>query len=174
MINAVPVLETPRLTLRGWRETDFPGFAAFCADEATRRFIPGAETGPKAWQRMCGFAGQWSLRGYGFWALERKDDGAFVGYAGFFHPPDWPEPELGWGAVPAYRGAGFVTEAARRMRAYAYQNLGWKTLVSFIHPENHPSVQVALRLGAIHERDHELRDMRLGAWRHPSPAQCHD
>ncbi|MCC5978697.1 MAG: GNAT family N-acetyltransferase [Salinarimonas sp.] len=174
MSFAVPVLKTPRLILREWRETDFPGFAAFCADEATQRFIPGAETEPKAWQRMCSFAGQWALRGYGFWAVERKDDGAFVGYSGIFHPPDWPERELGWGLVPAFRGAGYVTEAARRVRAFVYENLGWTALVSFVDSQNHPSLAVAARLGATHERDHELRGVRLGAYRHPAPAESHD
>ena len=50
-------------------------------------------------------------------------------------------------------GRGYATEAARRVREFAYAQLGWRTLVSFIAPENVPSQRVAQRLGATFERD---------------------
>ena len=36
---APPTLETPRLILRGWRQSDLPAFAAMMADAETARFI---------------------------------------------------------------------------------------------------------------------------------------
>ena len=43
---------------------------------------------------MATFLGQWALRGYGVWACEKIDGGAFIGAVGIFHPLDWPEPEI--------------------------------------------------------------------------------
>ena len=163
MSVAVPVLETPRLTLRGWRETDFPGFAAFCADEATRRFIPGAETGPKAWQRMCGLRRTLEPARLRFLGAGAQGWRRLCRLCRFLPPARLAgaRTRLGSGV-----GASRCRFCHRSGAAHSYVRLsesgvGRRWSASSI-PKNHPSVQVALRLGATHERDHELRDMRLG------------
>lgn len=40
----VPTLETERLTMRAWRQTDFEPFAQFYADPALRRLSEGPAT----------------------------------------------------------------------------------------------------------------------------------
>ena len=66
--------------------------------------------------------------------------------------------------------AGCITEAGRCARDFAYRELGWSTLVSFIAPANTPSQQVAVRLGAVREHDLVLRGAEVGLYRHPSAA----
>jgi RimJ/RimL family protein N-acetyltransferase len=117
-------------------------------------------------------AGHWSLLGYGAWALEEKASAKWVGYCGLWNPHGWPEPEVMWGLAPQVRGHGFVTEAARRARDFAYGQLGWTTLISCIAPDNIASQRVALRLGATLERSIELRGRltrTVGLYRHPGP-----
>src|SRR5690606_18513350 len=58
-----------------------------------------------------GYPGHWALRGYGPWALERKDTGAFVGLCGPWYPEGWIEPEITWALMPGHHGLGFATEA---------------------------------------------------------------
>lgn len=174
MINAVPVLETPRLTLRGWRETDFEPFAAFWADEESAHFVGGVCNRSAAWRIFATFFGHWTLRGFGFWAVEDNASRKLAGYCGIWKPEGWPEEELGWSLFRDARGKGFCTEAARRVRRYAYEDLGLKTLISFIDPENAPSIAVAERLHARRDGQFELRGGMVDIWRHPSPAQCHD
>lgn len=170
---AIPVLETERLRLRGWSEEDHAPFAAFCANEATARYVGGVCGPEDAWRRIAGQIGHWVLRGYGAWVIEEKASGRWVGYSGLWSPHGWPEPELMWGLAAQVHGRGYATEAARRGREFAYGELGLKTLVSCIAPANKPSQQVAARLGAVRERDIELRGFPVGLYRHPGPDALH-
>lgn len=166
----IPVLETERLTLRGWRREDHAPFTAFCADETTGRFLGGTCGPDEAWRRIAGQVGHWVLRGYGAWALEEKASGRWVGYSGLWNPHGWPEPEVMWGLAPGDRGRGYATEAARRARDYAYWQLGWTTLISCIAPDNLASQRVAQRLGAALERSIDIRGRTAGIHRHPGPS----
>jgi RimJ/RimL family protein N-acetyltransferase len=166
----VPVLETERLHLREWRESDLSAFAEFWADEATARFVGGICTREDAWRRLAMYMGHWALRGYGMWAVEDKASGHLAGYCGPWNPEGWPEREIGWGLLKAFHGRGYATEAARRARDFAYRELGWPTAVSYIAPENAASQRVAARLGAVFERPGELRGHPVGVYRHPSPS----
>ena len=169
----IPTLETERLTLRAWRESDLDAYADFCASERTARFVGGVCSREDAWRRVAMFLGHWTLRGFGNWALEEKASRAFAGYAGLWEPEGWPEPELMWGLAANAQGKGFATEAARRIRDFAYRSLAFTTLTSLIVAENAPSLRVAARLGATRERDIELRGYRMGVYRHPDPEQIH-
>jgi RimJ/RimL family protein N-acetyltransferase len=170
---AIPVLETERLRLRGFREADLGPFAEFCASEALTRFIGGTSDRGGSWRRIATYLGHWVLRGYGHWAIEEKASGRFAGYAGLWNPEGWPEPEVIWGLHGDAHGRGYATEAARRVRDYAYRELGWRTAVSFIAPQNLPSQRVAQRLGAAYERDVKLIVTTAGVYRHPGPETLH-
>jgi RimJ/RimL family protein N-acetyltransferase len=165
----VPSLETERLTLRPWRQADLEPFAAYYADPVTAAFVGGTCSRNSAWHRMAAFAGHWSLRGYGYWALEEKSTGQFVGYAGLWFPEGWPEPEVGWGLLKTAHGKGYATEASLRAREYGYSNVGFKTLISFIDLRNSASRAVAERMGAKYESTGMLFGSKAGIFRHPPP-----
>jgi RimJ/RimL family protein N-acetyltransferase len=165
----VPTLETERLILRNWQESDFDPFAQYYADPTTAAFVGGTCSRSDAWRRMAAFAGHWPLRGYGFWALEEKASGHFVGYAGLYFPEGWPEPEVGWGLLKTSQRRGFATEAALRARAFGYANIGFKTLISFIDMRNAASRAVAERMGARYEKSAILHGAEAGVFRHPPP-----
>jgi RimJ/RimL family protein N-acetyltransferase len=165
----VPILETERLRMRGWRPEDHAPFSAFLADEDSARFIGGACGPEDAWRRMATQLGHWALRGYGSWVLEEKATGAWIGYSGLWYPLGWADREVMWGLMATARGRGYATEAALRARAFAYETLQWPTAVSYIAPENEPSRRVAERLGARFEGQAKLRLTVADVWRHPSP-----
>jgi RimJ/RimL family protein N-acetyltransferase len=165
----IPVLETERLTLRGWREEDLAPFYAFCSDATTERFLGGPGNAGDAWRRMASQVGHWVMRGYGSWALEERASGRWVGYCGLWNPHGWPDREVMWGLAAGGRGRGYATEAARCARDYAYRQLGWATLVSCIVPDNVASRRVAERLGATLERSFEHSGQTVGIYRHPGP-----
>ena len=163
-------LRSERLLLRQFRESDFEEFAAQYADPEACRFIGGLQSREDAWRRMASFIGHWQLRGYGFWALERLDNGAFIGACGLWCPEGWPEPEVGYWLRPAHQGQGFVSEAVLASRRCAYEQLGWTTLTSNIVAENRPSQAVAKRVGCVLEGTAIIRGTECGVWRHPPPA----
>jgi RimJ/RimL family protein N-acetyltransferase len=89
---------------------------------------------------------------------------------GLWNPEGWPEAEIGWDLFDGHEGKGYATEAAEAARAYAYDVLGWTTLISLVAPGNDGSAKVALRLGASCES--EFTHARLGhlhVYRHPGP-----
>ena len=169
--SAIPTLETEQLTLRGWQESDFDRYAEMRADEETSRYISGLMTRDDAWRNMATIVGHWVLRGFGFWAIEDRKTSLFIGWAGLWNPEGWPEPEVGYGLHKDFRGKGLMTEAASRARTYAYETLGWQTLVSCIALENLASIRVAERLGARLESETNLRGHKVGIFRHPAATE---
>ena len=67
----IPVLETSRLILRGFRGEDYPAHAAIWADpRTTAKFGAYAFDDENCWLRFQRNWGQWAIFGHGFWALE--------------------------------------------------------------------------------------------------------
>jgi RimJ/RimL family protein N-acetyltransferase len=147
-MKPIPVLETDRLILRGWRNADLDAFSRMSADAEVMRFISGATLSRNdAWRVMAGFAGHWSLRGFGFWVVERKSDGAFLGRVGLWEPEGWPSMEVGWTLDRPFWGKGYATEAAKAALDHGFANYPVDRLISLIAPDNHASQRVAERLG---------------------------
>ena len=163
----IPVLETERLRLRGWREDDFEPFAEVYADPKDARFIGGVHSRDDAWRRMACYMGHWLLRGYGHWVLEDKSTAAFAGWAGLWSPEGFPGREVAWTIMPAMRGRGLALEAGRRIRAFAYETLQWDGAISLIHLDNAASIRVAEKLGATFERALPFRGEDCAIYRHP-------
>jgi len=161
----IPTLASERLLLRAFRDTDLDPYAAFWASEAAR-FVGGPCGRADAWRRMAMYAGHWLLRGYGIWALEERGSGAFLGQAGLWFPEGWPEPEIHWLLMGEATGRGYATEAARRVRDHARDELGWTTVVSCIDPANLPSIRVAERLGAVPDGEAQVGERRFVVYRH--------
>ena len=162
-------LETERLRLAQWHERHFEGYASFCADEDLCRYAGGTSSRSEAWREMAALAGHWSLRGFGFWAIEDTATGRFAGYAGLWFPEGWPEAEIGWGLLREFHGRGYATEAANKARDYAFADLGWKTAVSYMHPQNIASRRVAERMGAVFEKEIQIAPGPAMVYRHPRP-----
>ena len=149
----VPVIETARLRMRAHRPDDFDACTAMWADPAVFRYIGGRPfSGEEVWTRLLRFAGHWSWLGFGFWAVEEKETGEFVGEIGFadyrrdlFPPLDLPE--LGWALVPRAHGKGYATEGVRGAIAWGDAHFGSGKSVCLIHPENLPSLRVAGKCG---------------------------
>ena len=165
---SIPTLETERLILRAPAEKDFETEAAFFESDASR-FVGGPVPRHQSWRALACVIGHWAMRGYGFWALENKETGEYLGRVGLWNPEGWPEPEIGWTLMKNAQGHGFATEAAIAARDYAYNELGWPTAISLIDPANTPSEAVAKRLGASFETTYEHPAFgTMYIWRHPS------
>jgi RimJ/RimL family protein N-acetyltransferase len=142
-------LETERLVLRMFRESDFEAYAEMVSDPETMRYIGDGQTlsRPLAWRNLAMNVGHWHLRGYGLWAATERASGALVGRIGFWNPEGWPGFELGWMLRRQFRGRGYATEGARAALRWAFDERGEAEVISLIQPDNQASIQVALRLG---------------------------
>lgn len=143
-------LETDRLKLRMWRESDLDDYAALTADPLVMRYLqPGKPpfTRADAWRSIAFFMGHWQLRGYGHWAVEEKATGRMIGRIGFLNPEGWPGFEIGWTLARHAWGKGYATEGGRRALDHAFTALDQRHVISLIHPDNTASMKVAERLG---------------------------
>ena len=142
-------LETERLRLRMFRETDLDAYAAMSADPEVMRYLGAGEplTRADAWRQMAMLLGHWQLRGYGVWAVEERASGVLVGRIGLFNPDGWPGLECIWTLARGAWGKGYATEGARRALEYAFTELGQPRVISLIRPGNAASIRVAERIG---------------------------
>jgi len=151
---AVPILETPRLRLRSHHLDDFPQCAAMWADPVVVRYIrPAGFTEEESWARMLRYLGHWSLLDYGYWAVENKQTGEFLGEAGFanFHRDTQPPllanvPEAGWAFRAEAHGRGYASEAVAAMVSWADSHFDTPT-ACIIDRNNVASVRVAEKNG---------------------------
>jgi RimJ/RimL family protein N-acetyltransferase len=153
-LPAVPVLETSRLVLRGFRADDFDAWFAMSRTPAYHCYF-GPEPLPaeEVWKQVLRSAGHWVIMGFGFWAVEEKASGRFIGSAGFLHlkrdldPSLGDAPEIGWAIDPAVQGQGYATEAVTAVLAWGNECFGPVRTVCIIHPDNVPSLKVAAKFG---------------------------
>ena len=150
-MSRCPTIETPRLVLRPFCESDTDAYLAVLRTPEVRASLHlAADIGHyDAWIGMAQQLGQWALRGTGQWALEEKATGAFVGRAGTHWParPDWPGIEVGWALHPDHWGKGYATEAGAAAVDFGFAHHDVDALYSVILHENTASQAVARRLG---------------------------
>jgi len=114
---ACPVLETERLFLREWRDPDVDAFIIMNADPLVMEFFPEIYSEGRTRRFVDRILECWAERGYGLWAVERKDTAGFIGYVGLwpatFPAHFTPAVEVGWRLAADQWGHGYATEEAR-------------------------------------------------------------
>jgi RimJ/RimL family protein N-acetyltransferase len=152
--NEVPVIETDRLRLRGHRIADFDDCLAMWGDPEVTRFIGGKPlSGEEVWARMLRYVGHWKMLGFGYWLIEEKSNGLFVGELGFadfrrkISPSFEGIPEIGWVLIPRSQGKGYALEALRAAIAWGDDHFDGAATGCLIHPDNRASIRVAEKGG---------------------------
>lgn len=140
---------TARLVLRRWQTEDLDALAAVNADAEIMRTVgPGRPLSrAESAQALDTLMEHWHLHGFGLWAVEERTTGRLIGRAGLWHPPDWPDVEVGWLLARESWGCGLATEAGREALVYAFEHRHILRLGSIIRPGNTASERVAERLG---------------------------
>lgn len=154
MTITIPILESARLRLRGHRADDYENSAALWGDAEVTRHIGGRPLSrEEVWGRLLRYAGTWVWMGYGYWVVEEKSTGKFVGEVGFANlqrvvqPPLENVPELGWVLTRAFHGRGYATEAVQTATAWGDRIFDSPRTTCIIDPENARSIRVAQRCG---------------------------
>ncbi len=150
----MPPIRTDRLRFREMTPDDVDDLHAMFADDGARRFYPRmrdiAEV--RGWI-------DWNLEnyrrhGFGLWAVNRVDTGAFVGDCGLtYQSVDGADLlEIGYHVTAAERGNGFAVEAATAVLAHGFAVTDVGRICSIVAPDNAASIRVAARLHASRRR----------------------
>lgn len=161
-----PRIETARLILRSHQRSDYDAFAAMWRDPDVVRYTIGEPRNARdSWMTMQRLLGSWPLFGLGFWAVELRETGAFIGEAGFMYamrsytPSDLSEaPELGYSFARGRYGKGLASEAIAACVAWLDEALPGSESFAFIDPANPASIRVAQKAGYQFARDITVDD----------------
>ncbi|WEK42923.1 MAG: GNAT family N-acetyltransferase [Candidatus Sphingomonas colombiensis] len=160
------MIETPRLLLRRWRPADIEPFFAMGQDAEVMRYL-----GPPTTRNDCALVveRQNALAdkiGSCFWAVERRGDGAFLGFCGIKPGPAGTpiaeRPEIGWRLSRAAWGQGYAREAAQAALDHAWSTTDWPQIAAITVLANERSWGLMIRLGMTRDPN--------GDFDHPSLA----
>jgi RimJ/RimL family protein N-acetyltransferase len=176
-MNAIPNIRTDRLILREHTLQDFDALHAMWSEPTVYRHIIGRpSTREEAWSRLLRYSGHWRLLGYGYWAVEERATGNFVGEMGFadYHrdidPPLDGRPELGWILKTSVHGKGYATEALAAIAAWGDAHFSGRETACMIAPENTASIRVAEKIGFVEKLQTTYKDEpTLVFYRAPKP-----
>lgn len=144
-------MHSPRLLLRRWCSEDREPFAALNADAEVMRHFPACLSRAQSDRLLQRIEADFAERGFGLWALQRKDSGAFIGLAGVrpvgFAAPFCPALEMAWLLARPHWRQGFASEAARAVLDCAFTRLALEQVVAFTAQGNLASQALMRAIG---------------------------
>lgn len=145
------MIETERLILRGWKDSDLDPFAAMGQDPRVMITLGPLMSRDEAAAAIVRLEGIREAQGMTFWAVERREDGAFLGFcgvkAGAEDTPIEGEIEIGWRLAHEHWGKGYAREAAQASLDWVWANLDAGHVAAITTPGNANSWGLMERLG---------------------------
>ncbi len=124
-------------------------------DPEVLEYLPGPLSRDESDGLVRGIEAGFERNGFGLWALETKEGGEFVGFAGLnvpeFEAHFTPAVEVGWRLARSAWGNGYATEAGRVALRFGFDQAGLSEIVSFTTVGNRRSRAVMERLGMTHD-----------------------
>lgn len=154
-------ISTERLIMRSWRESDLAPWAAMNADPEVRRYVGPLLTPGQAEAWVLNFQDDLDRRGFGFWALEVRASGDFIGFTGLdIVEEEMPVTgvEIGWRLARSAWGHGYATEAARAALEYGFGILTLPEIVAITMAANLRSQAVMERIGMTRDPAEDFDD----------------
>jgi RimJ/RimL family protein N-acetyltransferase len=163
------VAETERLLLRTWDDEDEFRFYDVMNTPAVMRWLGGPQP-PEEWsegyQRLLKYERDF---GFTFWIIERKQDGAILGFCGLkrANAPGGDriagEVEIGWRLREDAWGKGYAKEAAIASLDLAFDRFEAAKVVAITAAQNEPSQGLMKRLGMARREELDFVDERFPA-----------
>lgn len=165
-------LETDRIILRSWKDSDLLPFAEMSQDHEVMRYFPDLLTQSESHELAHLMQRFIKKQGWGFWALELKETHEFIGFTGLHHQPtrfDFsPCTEIGWRLKRSAWGRGLAFEAASASLNFGLNTLNLTEIVAFTAQLNIPSQKLMQRLGM-----HKVKSFMHPEFAEQSPLKPH-
>jgi RimJ/RimL family protein N-acetyltransferase len=158
----VPDLLTDRLSLRSWRESDIKPWAGMNGDPEVRRYLGDVLTPEQSAASAAHFQAQLDERGFGFWAVEVRATGEFIGFTGLDQVDEgmpFTGIEIGWRLARPAWGSGYATEAALATLAFGFKDLALPEILAVTTVGNLRSQAVMRRIGMTRDPADDFDDL---------------
>ena len=156
-MNNPAEIETERLRLRVWRDSDLSPFAALNADPEVMEHFASVLSREKSDAEAERIATHFQRHGFGFWAVEVPGVVDFAGFIGLgvpkFQAHFTPCVEIGWRLARAHWSKGYATEGAQVALRHGFEALRLDEIMSFTVSANVRSRGVIERIGMHHDSD---------------------
>ncbi|QGV79982.1 GNAT family N-acetyltransferase [Streptomyces ficellus] len=152
---------TDRLLLRRWRDPDLEPWAAMNADPEVRQHLGDVLTREQSDASVARFRAAFDRRGYGWWAVEVRATGEFIGFAGLDDVDDgmpFTGVEIGWRLARSAWGQGYATEAALAVLAHGFDTLALPEILAVTTATNLRSQAVMRRIGMTRDPADDFDD----------------
>jgi RimJ/RimL family protein N-acetyltransferase len=150
------VIETERLILRPPEPRDVPALQAMFANPEVMADLAPVKDEEGTIATLVKHD-SFRHEGLGFWVVERRDDGAVIGFCGLkrgdAHNPIAGEVEAGWIIDRPYWRQGYAYEAMEASLAWAWANTDARRIVAITSSVNTKSQNLMERLGMTREAD---------------------
>ncbi|WP_419419211.1 GNAT family N-acetyltransferase [Legionella sp. D16C41] len=154
------VLETQRLLLRTWKDTDLAPLTCINQDPKVCRYLPSLGNCHSTKQLIKRCIEHFNTYGFSLYAVELKETTDMIGFIGLLTPSFvahfTPAIEIGWRLASTQWHKGYATEGAKAVLQYAFTQLNLKELVSFTAADNWPSRRVMERIGLHHNANDDF------------------
>ncbi len=146
------LLETDRLILRPWQESDVDHYMRLSKDIGYNSFcVPGqffVENDEQAKAKISQRVNLFRERGLGKFPVFIREDGEFIGTCGLdpYLVDGNAEIELGYRLLLRQWSKGYATEAARAILRYGFEQLNLPRIIAFALPQNRASINVIERM----------------------------
>lgn len=162
-------LQTERLTLRDFRESDWPDVVRRTTSPEVARYMTwdtrtwADRDTVQAWIR--------EQRTFDFSVMDRfrefavVKDGVNIGDVGLKRLGHTPTlAEIGWVFERAAQGQGYATEAASALIDWSFRNLCVRRVIAICDARNRASSRLMARLGMRREAHHKKSHLVKGVW----------
>ena len=157
------MLETERLVLETWQESDWAEFRPIATDPEVMRHITGGA--PWSDDQIRSFVNRqvqcYLERGFCRWKLVEKPTGDLIGFCGVGFWRDALDPEIGWWLARPYWGKGLATEAATVALRDVFERVKLDRVISVARPANLASTRIMEKLGLQFETEFESEGIHL-------------
>lgn len=161
-------IETDRLTIRSFLESDIPEYAAIVSDPEVTKFL--GDGSPHSYEQAAadvnGYVRSEAKDGCARYAVVLRETGELLGFCGFLKVND--EIDFGWGYAQRAWGNGYATEAAAAVLDYGMNTLQLSGIIAGAAIENMGSVRVIQKIGMEFETSDEYRGRKGVLYRQPS------
>lgn len=145
------ILETERLLLRTWQDSDLDPMAVIDQDPQVCQYLPGIGNREATAAGIERIKKHYKKHGFSVYAVELKSTQEMIGFIGLsvpsFEAHFMPTVEIAWRLASRHWNKGYATEGAMAVLNYAFLQLNLNEIVSFCVVKNQASRRIMEKIG---------------------------